>query len=543
MSRRHTRSTQKSRPADSEPVQLPPAYTGPTAAQRGQLTTILLAAEALAAPVVGTGTLKVQHAQPLDAPEPAGDLQPLLRIAEDIGGLLGSGGVLAEQILGLPESLGSGDALAFLFRSLFPRERPAPMPDCAGHPFLSSRELEVLWQLTSGKPHADIAVLLDIAPRTVDRHVGNIYRKLGVRGPIQAAARARELGYHDPDGLDMSLERSRRHERGVQPLRAFCATALEMRPPIKTGRAAPIAALGLFLLMVSAAMERQVHGDAPREWPRGAICELRPDGRILRVFGQEVIEAARSIAVVPDRAAEHGFKPGNLLVAHDLHPQDGLSRGAITESTPGGEYVRTFTGGSEIGIRLVGPLSLAFHADGRLLATSGWLTNAILAFEDGGTTVRRFIDGWYFQVSVGPDGRIYGAPGDFTPGLIRIWDPDGTPAGAITGPDPGWHYLGLTVNSAGHVYAVARREGDRMVEQFDVNGQFVRSVPLTGLDECRLSVDSEGRLYVPCSRTREIAVLTPAGEVQSRLPLSPGLVPTSAASGNAGRLWVCGYTA
>jgi non-specific serine/threonine protein kinase len=61
---------------------------------------------------------------------------------------------------------------------------PAPPPmDTAG---LSQRELEVLRLVAEGHTDAKVAERLYISPRTVNRHLGSIYRKLGV--PSRAAA-------------------------------------------------------------------------------------------------------------------------------------------------------------------------------------------------------------------------------------------------------------------------------------------------------------------------------------------------------------------
>lgn len=43
---------------------------------------------------------------------------------------------------------------------------------------LSSREAEVLFWITEGKTHSEIATILGAAVRTIDKHIENIYRKL-----------------------------------------------------------------------------------------------------------------------------------------------------------------------------------------------------------------------------------------------------------------------------------------------------------------------------------------------------------------------------
>ena len=57
---------------------------------------------------------------------------------------------------------------------------------------LSSRELEVLRLLATGKTNRAIADEMVLAVRTVDRHVSNIFTKLGVSSRAAATAYAYE---------------------------------------------------------------------------------------------------------------------------------------------------------------------------------------------------------------------------------------------------------------------------------------------------------------------------------------------------------------
>ena len=56
---------------------------------------------------------------------------------------------------------------------------------------LSSREIEVLRLLSEGMTDRQIAEALAISPRTVESHVSNVLRKLGVRNRAEAAQRYR----------------------------------------------------------------------------------------------------------------------------------------------------------------------------------------------------------------------------------------------------------------------------------------------------------------------------------------------------------------
>jgi two-component system nitrate/nitrite response regulator NarL len=59
---------------------------------------------------------------------------------------------------------------------------------------LTARERQVLELLSEGHTMRQIATRLRISPRTVETHVGKIYRKLGVRTRVQAVSRAATLG-------------------------------------------------------------------------------------------------------------------------------------------------------------------------------------------------------------------------------------------------------------------------------------------------------------------------------------------------------------
>jgi DNA-binding CsgD family transcriptional regulator len=79
------------------------------------------------------------------------------------------------------------DALADEARGV----RGDPRPRRGG---LSPREREVLLLLSGGATNKDIASSLFISLNTVERHVANIYAKLGVRGRAEAAAHAVRAG-------------------------------------------------------------------------------------------------------------------------------------------------------------------------------------------------------------------------------------------------------------------------------------------------------------------------------------------------------------
>jgi DNA-binding NarL/FixJ family response regulator len=62
---------------------------------------------------------------------------------------------------------------------------------------LTDREVEALTWVAKGKSSADIAVLMDVSERTVNFHINNVIRKLGVATRVQAAIRCALLGLID----------------------------------------------------------------------------------------------------------------------------------------------------------------------------------------------------------------------------------------------------------------------------------------------------------------------------------------------------------
>jgi DNA-binding NarL/FixJ family response regulator len=65
--------------------------------------------------------------------------------------------------------------------------------EAGGRPNLSAREIEVLEHAARGFTVGQIARRLALSPRTVETHLSNAYRKLGVRNRVQALARASAL--------------------------------------------------------------------------------------------------------------------------------------------------------------------------------------------------------------------------------------------------------------------------------------------------------------------------------------------------------------
>jgi DNA-binding NarL/FixJ family response regulator len=75
------------------------------------------------------------------------------------------------------------------------REKPAESVPASPYPGgLSAREAEVLRLVARGLTNARVAQELYISPRTVDRHLNSVYRKLGVSSRTAAARLAMESG-------------------------------------------------------------------------------------------------------------------------------------------------------------------------------------------------------------------------------------------------------------------------------------------------------------------------------------------------------------
>lgn len=84
-----------------------------------------------------------------------------------------------------------GGAVAGLVRGVF---ASAPSAAQRAFPDLTDREREILDLVARGASNGQIALRLDLAPKTVRNHVANICNKLQVLDRAQAALRAREAG-------------------------------------------------------------------------------------------------------------------------------------------------------------------------------------------------------------------------------------------------------------------------------------------------------------------------------------------------------------
>ena len=74
----------------------------------------------------------------------------------------------------------------------------APVADGGARAALTTRETEVLSLLAGGRTGKEIAAELGVGLSTVQRHIANIYTKIGARGRVDAAAYALERGLARP---------------------------------------------------------------------------------------------------------------------------------------------------------------------------------------------------------------------------------------------------------------------------------------------------------------------------------------------------------
>ncbi len=79
---------------------------------------------------------------------------------------------------------------------------------------LTQREAEVLGLLADGRLATSIASELELSPRTVHRHLANIYRKLGVHDRMIAVNLARERGLIPSPSSVIPRQRDRRSREG-----------------------------------------------------------------------------------------------------------------------------------------------------------------------------------------------------------------------------------------------------------------------------------------------------------------------------------------
>ena len=67
-----------------------------------------------------------------------------------------------------------------------------------GRDRLTGRELQILRHIAQGASNREIATRLDLSVRTVERHITNVYTKIGARGKADATAYVFRHGLESP---------------------------------------------------------------------------------------------------------------------------------------------------------------------------------------------------------------------------------------------------------------------------------------------------------------------------------------------------------
>ena len=92
-------------------------------------------------------------------------------------------GMIDEFLSATNEAIGRGPKREVLLKARPESRSVGPNPDG-----LTEREAEVLRLIASGQTNSEIAEELVLSVRTVERHIGNIYGKIGARGRADATA-------------------------------------------------------------------------------------------------------------------------------------------------------------------------------------------------------------------------------------------------------------------------------------------------------------------------------------------------------------------
>ncbi len=506
-------------------------------------TALLLAGEALAAPYRTPG-------RPVPAAEqrcagPASDAGSsarwLLDVVDAVVERLGGGEQHAEFVAALSEAYGERDVLAHALARLFPERRAVPPPCGERRALLTRRQVELLREASRDVPHKEIARRLRIAPRTVDTHFAQIYRRLGVSKPMQAVARAVALGYLEMDTLEF-VHRTTDHDvLDEDVLYRLLAGMTDTENATSSSALRRVADVGLALMLVGGAAAIPLRSDRlARSRDCGVVLHLSRSGEVLGALGAGRLAAARGVCVAPPSAADRGFTPGHLYVVSDGLAQRDLNTAEIVELAPDGSSARAFAGAPSTSARLADAACLAFHLDGRLLATSGWLTDGVLAFSEGGRRVERFADGRVTQLAAGPTGKVLLARSGQCAAPVGVLARSGAWERDIGDPLEEGSYDGIAVASTGEIALHRVHPGRSAIETYSAAGAPERLWSLPGSTYGMLAVDHLERLYVLSHNPRRIVVYTIGGELVERIPLPAGLAAYGVAIGADGSLWVSG---
>ena len=117
------------------------------------------------------------------AEEPMRWLHEVVNAEDDAVAIDKGGQTLAAKRVG---TVGLGEVMWLLSV----RKSDAPAPSRLASAALTPREVEVLSWVSKGKTNRDVADILDMSPRTVNKHLEHVFEKLGVETRSAAAALA-----------------------------------------------------------------------------------------------------------------------------------------------------------------------------------------------------------------------------------------------------------------------------------------------------------------------------------------------------------------
>lgn len=443
------------------------------------------------------------------------------------------------------DALGDGEALALLFGRFLPGRKPPMCLDAQGRPILTPRQVDLLREASQDLPQSDIAERLGISQRTVSTHMERIYRRLGVNKPMQAVAKAVALGYLDLDAVGFVRAAANRDLRDFSTFHRFLAQVPSVEA-IPGGRSLrQLAQFGLLLMLAAASAGAAIGSDASSDAPMvGVVCRLDPSGRLLTAFGGDRLREARGLTIAPPHSAAHGFRPGAVYVINESLSQYELNTGEIVEYVADGTVApateRTFTGAVSVETRLTDARSLAFDGRGRLLVTSGPLTEAILAFDEGGARVSRFAPVRAEQLAVSGAAEVYAAGGGPRGSHVVRIRADGSQETVIASAGPDARYAGLAASGDGTILVNRVQRGRGAIEAYSPDGQPLRMYAGPGIGAAQLATDSSGRIYVPCRASCDIKVLSSDCRLEERIPLESIVSPYAVAVGPDGSIWVSG---
>ena len=437
-----------------------------------------------------------------------------------------------------------------MFNSLFGESQRTPSLRPDGKRYLTVKQAQILDAFISKESRQEIATKLGLNSNTLGAHLRQIFQRLDVHTLEDAVARAYWLGYLVKNDYHNILLRFGHHQGDYRMFQTLCAAMRQLTPAPKMEKAGPLAQFGLALLLISSLVGREESARRFRETDPnvGVLVELDSSGKLRRRWEIPGIGVIRTLAIAPPAAHRQGFTPGHVFAVHDI-PQSRLNRAAITELTPEGVVVRTFCGGDDVQTRLIGALCATFAPDGRLLVTSGWLTDGILAFSAGGSRVSRFANGTFQSVATSPNQSVVAVHVAAVGGGLMVFDTNGTvldrllpfhyrspeelPAALVGTIKANWE--SATVDSGGRVLATRDHSkatgtpGCRHVDVMESSGEFLDTFPLPDINHGFLTTDRQDRLYAPCERLHRLSILSAEGELLHQVDLGPDISPFTVA--------------